>query len=145
MIESFSAVSRERGGCLNEVRGGLEVEREFACRLIQCADDELPELLATARAVKEKFKAGVITYSPKVFIPLTNLCRDTCGYCIFRRSPGEAGAHTMTPEQVLAIARAGERLGCREALFSLGDKPEDRKSTRLNSSHIQKSRMPSSA
>lgn len=109
---------------LDEVRGGLQVERELACRLIRCRDDELSELLATARALKERFKPGVITYSPKVFLPLTNLCRDACGYCIFRRSPGEAGAHTMTPEEVLSVAKAGEKLGCREALFSLGDKPE---------------------
>lgn len=109
---------------MEEVRDGLPVEPELACRLMQCADDELPELLATARALKEQFKPGVITYSPKVFLPLTNLCRDACGYCIFRRSPGEPGAHTMTPEEVLSVAREGERLGCREALFSLGDKPE---------------------
>ncbi|MGH9492364.1 MAG: 7,8-didemethyl-8-hydroxy-5-deazariboflavin synthase CofG [Terriglobales bacterium] len=118
------AVISSLGNCLEEVCDGLPVEPALACRLIRCGDDELPELLATARAVKEKFKPGVITYSPKVFIPLTNLCRDTCGYCIFRRSPGEAGAHTMTPEEALEVARAGERLGCREALFSLGDKPE---------------------
>jgi FO synthase len=109
---------------LDEVRSSREVTREFACRLIRCADDQLPELLQTARALKETFKPGAITYSPKVFLPLTNLCRDTCGYCIFRRSPGEAGARTMTPEEVLSVAKAGERLGCREALFSLGDKPE---------------------
>jgi len=81
-------------------------------------------LLAAARDAKEQFKAGVITYSRKVFIPLTNLCRDYCGYCIFRRDPGQPGAHTMTPDEVLHIARAGEELGCTEALFSLGDKPE---------------------
>ena len=67
---------------------------------------------------------GVITYSRKVFIPLTNLCRDYCGYCTFRRDPGEPGAHTMTPDQVLEVAREGEKMGCTEALFSLGDKPE---------------------
>ncbi len=66
----------------------------------------------------------MITYSRKVFLPLTNLCRDYCGYCTFRRDPGEPGAHTMTPEEVLAVARQGEKLGCTEALFSLGDKPE---------------------
>jgi FO synthase len=66
----------------------------------------------------------VITYSRKVFIPLTNLCRDYCGYCVFRRDPGDPGAHTMTPEEVLAVVRDGEKLGCTEALFSLGDKPE---------------------
>ena len=86
--------------------------------------DELPDLLAAARAVRDRFKPGFVTYSRKVFIPLTNLCRDYCGYCTFRRDPGQPGAHTMTPEEVLAVARAGERLGCTEALFSLGDKPE---------------------
>jgi FO synthase len=92
--------------------------------LIRCSALELPALLAAARGAKEHFKPDVITYSRKVFLPLTNLCRDYCGYCIFRRDPGEPGAHTMTPEEVLAIAQAGEKLGCTEALFSLGDKPE---------------------
>ncbi len=112
------------GNCLDELRDGSPIERALACRLIRCAGDELPELLHTARARKERFKPGVITYSPKVFLPLTNLCRDACGYCIFRRSPGEAGAHTMTPDEILSVAKAGEKMGCREALFSLGDKPE---------------------
>ena len=81
-------------------------------------------MLAAAHAAKERFKPGVITYSRKVFLPLTNLCRDYCGYCTFRRDPGDPGAHTMTPDEVLSVARAGEKLGCTEALFSLGDKPE---------------------
>ena len=102
----------------------VPISRDDAVRLLQCADDELAELLAAARAVKERFKPGVITYSRKVFIPLTNLCRDYCGYCTFRRDPGDTGAHTMTPDEVLEVARAGEKLGCTEALFSLGDKPE---------------------
>ena len=109
---------------LAEVRAGLPVTREIACRLIACSDEELPELLEAALAAKERFKPGVISYSRKVFLPLTNLCRDYCRYCTFRRDPGQAGAHTMTPEEVLEVARAGERAGCREALFSLGDKPE---------------------
>jgi FO synthase len=100
------------------------VSRDAACRLIHCSDDFLPELLAAACRLKERFKPGVITYSRKVFLPLTNLCRDYCRYCTFRRDPGEPGAHTMTPDEVLEIARAGEKLGCTEALFSLGDKPE---------------------
>jgi FO synthase len=98
--------------------------REEARRLIRSPDDELPELLAAAAAARDRFKPGVITYSRKVFLPLTNLCRDYCGYCVFRRDPGQPGAHTMTPDEVLEVARAGERLGCTEALFSLGDKPE---------------------
>ena len=91
---------------------------------IGCSDHQLPDLLATARAVRDQFKSGAITYSRKVFLPLTNLCRDYCGYCTFRRDPGEPGAHTMTPEEVLAVVRRGEKLSCTEALFSLGDKPE---------------------
>jgi len=91
---------------------------------MRCSQDDLPSILAAARAAKENFKPSIITYSRKVFLPLTNLCRDYCGYCTFRRDPGESGAHTMTPDEVLAVARAGEQLGCTEALFSLGDKPE---------------------
>ncbi len=98
--------------------------RDPACQLLSVNDDQLPLLLAAARETKQRFKPDVITYSRKVFLPLTNLCRDYCGYCIFRRDPGQPGAHTMTPDEVLDVARAGEKLGCTEALFSLGDKPE---------------------
>src|SRR5690242_86656 len=117
-------VSASLRSMLAEIRDGLPVTREVACALIACDNDVLPDLLATAVRLKERFKPGVITYSRKVFIPLTNLCRDYCGYCIFRRDPGQPGAHTMSPEEVLKVARDGERLGCTEALFSLGDKPE---------------------
>jgi 7,8-didemethyl-8-hydroxy-5-deazariboflavin synthase CofG subunit len=109
---------------LADLQPGSPISRDLASRLIRCTDDDLPELLAAARAAKENFKPGIVTYSRKVFIPLTNLCRDYCGYCTFRRDPGEPGAHTMTPKEVLAVARSGEKLGCTEALFSLGDKPE---------------------
>src|SRR6478752_3467469 len=109
---------------LDEVRGGLPLSREGACQLLRCPEDEFPALLASALELKQPFKPRVITYSRKVFIPLTNLCRDYCGYCTFRRDAGDPGAHTMTPDEVLDVARAGEKLGCTEALFSLGDKPE---------------------
>ncbi|MGH9531981.1 MAG: 7,8-didemethyl-8-hydroxy-5-deazariboflavin synthase CofG [Terriglobales bacterium] len=109
---------------LESVRNGEQIDREAACRLMRCTNAELPALLSAALERKQLFKPGVITYSPKVFLPLTNLCRDYCGYCTFRRNPGQPGAHTMTPDEVLEVARAGQRLGCREALFSLGDKPE---------------------
>jgi 7,8-didemethyl-8-hydroxy-5-deazariboflavin synthase CofG subunit len=110
--------------CGDELQNGLPLTRETACRLLRAPDAELPALLAAARAAKERFKPSVITYSRKVFLPLTNLCRDYCGYCTFRRDPGQPGAHTMTPDEVLEVVRAGEKLGCSEALFSLGDKPE---------------------
>jgi 7,8-didemethyl-8-hydroxy-5-deazariboflavin synthase CofG subunit len=109
---------------LAETLSGQPMSREVACRLLRCDDEFLPELLAAARTLKERFKPGVITYSRKVFLPLTNLCRDYCGYCVFRRDAGDPGAHTMSPDEVLQVVRDGEQLGCTEALFSLGDKPE---------------------
>jgi 7,8-didemethyl-8-hydroxy-5-deazariboflavin synthase CofG subunit len=109
---------------LNDGAADLPLWREAAYRWMRSSQAELPDLLSAARRLRERFKSGVITYSRKVFIPLTNLCRDYCGYCTFRRDPAQAGAHTMTPDQVLEVACAGEKLGCTEALFSLGDKPE---------------------
>jgi 7,8-didemethyl-8-hydroxy-5-deazariboflavin synthase CofG subunit len=109
---------------LAEVRAGLPVTREMACELIRCPDELLPDLLDAALALKQRVKPDVVTYSRKVFLPLTNLCRDYCRYCTFRRDPGQPGAHTMTPDEVLEVVHAGEKLGCTEALFSLGDKPE---------------------
>ncbi len=109
---------------LREVRDGQLVSRESAIQLLRCAPEVLPELLAAACYLKEQYRPGIITYSRKVFIPLTNLCRDYCGYCTYRRDPGQPGAHTMSPDEVIEVAKQGEKLGCTEALFSLGDKPE---------------------
>ncbi len=81
----------------------------------------LEELLAEARRLRP---GPLVTYSPKVFIPLTTLCRDVCGYCTFARPPRRGERAFMTEDEVLAIARAGAAAGCREALFTLGDKPE---------------------
>jgi FO synthase len=121
---SMSSPTTQQSASVHELLDGHSLTREEACQLIRCSDVELPALLAVALEVKQRFKPDVITYSRKVFIPLTNLCRDYCGYCIFRRDPDQPGAHTMTPDQVLEVARAGEKMGCTEALFSLGDKPE---------------------
>src|SRR5215470_3470220 len=114
----------DTGSLLQSVREGEPLTREGACILLRTPESQLPLLLSVARELKEHFKPAVISYSRKVFIPLTNLCRDFCGYCVFRRDPGQPGAHTMSAEEVLAVARRGEELGCTEALFSLGDKPE---------------------
>jgi 7,8-didemethyl-8-hydroxy-5-deazariboflavin synthase CofG subunit len=127
-LTAIQKADPERGSScastLAELDPDVPVNRAVALRLIDCPDSDLPALLAAARAAKEHFKPGVVTYSRKVFLPLTNLCRDYCGYCIFRRDPGQPGAHTMIPDEVLAVAHEGEKLGCTEALFSLGDKPE---------------------
>jgi FO synthase len=109
---------------LREVQDGAPLAPEIAAQLLRGDEETLLQLLSAARALKERYHPGIITYSRKVFLPLTNLCRDYCGYCTFRRDPGEAGAHTMTPEEVLSVTQQGEKLGCTEALFSLGDRPE---------------------
>ncbi|CAN7347619.1 5-amino-6-(D-ribitylamino)uracil--L-tyrosine 4-hydroxyphenyl transferase CofH [Variovorax sp. LjRoot178] len=87
-------------------------------------DTPLDELLDEAARLRDAGHGDVISYSRKVFIPLTRLCRDVCHYCTFAASPREVPAPYLTPDEVLAIARAGERAGCHEALFTLGDKPE---------------------
>ena len=97
------------------------ISHDEARRLIEAPAAALPELLARASAERP---GKPVTFSKKVFVPLTTLCRDYCGYCTFRRDPGEPGAHTMTPDEVVALVQAGARLGAKEALFSLGDKPE---------------------
>jgi FO synthase len=84
----------------------------------------LEELMASARAARERVRGRLVTYSPKVFIPLTKLCRDVCHYCTFARPPRRGERAYMTIDEVLEVARAGEAAGCREALFTLGDKPE---------------------
>lgn len=89
-------------------------------------DLPLRELLARARAVRDDAHGRRVTFSPKVFIPLTMLCRDRCGYCTFAQPPARLDAPYLTPEQVLGIARAGAAKGCHEALFTLGEAPEDR-------------------
>ena len=118
------ASSTDLSALLREVRDGRVLSRDAAIQLLRCDREAMPELLSTAFFLKEQYRPGVITYSRKVFLPLTNLCRDYCAYCTYRRDPGQPGAHTMSPDQVLEVARQGEALGCTEALFSLGDKPE---------------------
>jgi 7,8-didemethyl-8-hydroxy-5-deazariboflavin synthase CofG subunit len=107
---------------LDRARVGCGVNSAEAQTLFREAP--LEALLEAASEVREQGKGKTITFSRKVFIPLTTLCRDYCGYCTFRKDPGQPGAHFMTPDEVLALAEEGRRAGCKEALFSLGDQPE---------------------
>ncbi len=84
------------------------------------------ELAAAARERRDGLSGTRITYSPKVFIPLTMLCRDRCGYCTFAKAPARLASPYLSPEEVLAVARAGVTAGCSEALFTLGERPEAR-------------------
>ena len=101
------------------------ISHEDACALIETPAAALPDLLARAGELRDRGRGRTVTFSAKVFVPLTTLCRDYCGYCTFRRDPGEPGAHTMTPGRgAWRSSQAGGRLGAKEALFSLGDRPE---------------------
>jgi FO synthase len=84
------------------------------------------DLLGEAARLRDQTTGTRVTYSPKVFVPLTMLCRDRCGYCTFAKAPARLEAPYLSPEEVLAIARAGEAAGCSEALFTLGERPEER-------------------
>jgi FO synthase len=87
-------------------------------------DAPLLEVLAAAAAIRDRAHGTRVTYSPKVFIPLTRLCQDRCGYCTFATAPARIEAPYLSPEEVLAIARSGADAGCHEALFTLGERPE---------------------
>ena len=98
----------------------LGADVEFSGRELETAG--LDGLMAEAAAVRDRRWGRVITYSRKVFVPLTNMCRDTCGYCVFVKHPSSPEARIMTPDEVKKVVLAGERLACKEVLFSLGEK-----------------------
>lgn len=124
-MTSFTAACRpEIESTLDQARDGVLVSAQEAYAFEHTTSTELLALLQVADELRARHHGDTITYSRKVFLPLTNLCRDYCGYCTFRKDPGEPGAKTMTPDEVLEVVTAGARLGCKEALFSLGDKPE---------------------
>ena len=95
-----------------------------AYALLQVPASDLGQLCEIAGAMRDEVHGRTITYSPKVFLPITNLCRDRCTYCTFRRDPGDAGEWTMTPGEIADWSRRGRELGCIEALMCLGDRPE---------------------
>src|SRR5260370_1982532 len=119
IVPSTNELSSSCTAALVDLPPGSPISRDLALRLIRCNHADLPALLAAARAAKENFKPGVITYSRKVFLPLTNLCRDYCGYCIFRRHPREPPAHTTTPTQLLALSPTVTQLLPTNALSTL--------------------------
>src|SRR5690242_155289 len=89
-------------------------------------NSDLPSLMRVAAALRDRAHGGLVSYSRKVFIPLTQLCRDVCHYCTFAKAPRSLRGAYLPAEEVLAIARAGRAAGCKEALFTLGDRPEAR-------------------
>ena len=98
--------------------------RDELCDLLSRHGLPLRELLKMAGDLRDQHHGRTVSFSRNVFVPLTNLCRDYCTYCVFRRDPDEPGGHTMSPDEVLERANRAVELGCTEALFSLGDRPE---------------------
>jgi FO synthase len=116
---------------LDRAGAGEPLGQAEAETLLHARGDDLTALLGHAARTRDTGLAaagrpGIITYSKKVFIPLTRLCRDRCGYCTFATVPGRLESLYLSPDEVLAIARQGAALGCKEALFTLGDRPEAR-------------------
>jgi FO synthase len=116
---------------LHRAREAVSLNLDEVTTLLQASGDDLDALCAIAGRVRDSGleavgRAGVITYSRKVFIPLTRLCRDRCHYCTFATTPGRVAAPFLSLDEVLDIARRGAELGCKEALITLGDRPEGR-------------------
>ena len=97
---------------------------EEGYRLIHCTQEEFPALLAAAGSLRDRHKGRTVTYSRKLFLPVTNLCRDRCSYCTFRKDPRDPAAWTMTRKDLHEWLDRGHTQGCKEALMCLGDKPE---------------------
>src|SRR3989304_10083108 len=109
---------------LDRAFAGARLTESEAISLIQCPDEDLDLLLGAAGALRDRAKGRDVTYSRKVFLPITNLCRDRCTYCTFRKDPWDPGAWTMMEHEISEWSRRGRELGCKEALMCLGDKPE---------------------
>jgi FO synthase len=116
---------------LARARDGKTLDLDEATILLHARGQQLEDLFGYAARTRDAGleavgRPGIITYSRKVFIPLTRLCRDKCGYCTFATAPHKLESLFLSPDEVLDIARAGAAMGCKEALFTLGDRPEDR-------------------
>lgn len=134
-VPAAAAPSAAVDAALARAAAGERLDVGDAEALLGAAGDRFERLLALAGSVRDAGLAasgrpGVITYSRKVFVPLTTLCRDRCHYCVFVDTPGQLlKKHKpafMSPEQVLAVVRQGQAMGCKEVLLTLGDRPEDR-------------------
>src|SRR5271154_3751501 len=130
MASGHSSLASEQRGrapireILDRALAGARLSDADAIALIECPDSDLDAMLSAAAELRDRVKGRDVTYSRKVFLPVTNLCRDRCTYCTFRKDPGDPGAWTMTLAEVAEWSRRGGELGCKEALMCLGDKPE---------------------
>ena len=131
MSPGGSPTDREVARALTRASRGSALDLGEATALLAARGEALGELMALAGALRDRGldeagRPGAITYSPKVFIPLTRLCRDRCHYCTFATVPHRVPDAFLSPDEILDIARRGAEMGVAEALFTLGDRPEDR-------------------
>ena len=117
-------MTMKKDSILDSVTGARRLDRAQALALAGLEDTDA--LMEAARGVRDRRSGDVVTWSPKVFIPLTELCRDVCRYCTFAKTPGNVRAPYLTVDEAVDIARRGAEAGCTEALFTLGDQPERR-------------------
>jgi FO synthase len=115
-----------RRRALARAEGGKSLSQAELTALLEARGTDLETLLAIAARQRDLGWGDVVTYSRKVFVPLTMLCRDHCHYCTFAKPPARLDAPFLTPDEAVSIASAGARAGCKEALFTLGDRPEER-------------------
>src|SRR5262245_57318226 len=113
---------RNHSALLNKAAAGDALSLVEAIALADC--DDLADLMEIAAALRYQGHGSVVSYSRKVFVPLTKLCRDSCHYCTFAHPPRRNEHAYLSTDEVLSIARAGAKANCKEALFTLGDKPE---------------------
>src|SRR3954447_19471704 len=131
----MTATPQQIRRALARAERGAALDQAEAVALLAARGDDLERLTAVASRVRDRGlddagRPGMVTYSPKVFIPVTRLCRDRCHYCTFVETPTQAAregrAPYLSPDEILALASQGAALGCAEALFTLGDRPADR-------------------
>jgi FO synthase len=123
LLHTAGTASGKLGEILAKAEDGESLSREDAVLLSGLSREEVPFLLMTASKLRDRGKGKTLTFSRNVFVPLTQLCRNRCGYCTFKYEPGE-GPLFLTPEEVIDMAKKGAELGCTELLFVTGDKPE---------------------
>ena len=125
-VDPLDGVQEPRKHLIDKALSGLALSHEDSMHLAKSSQSELISICQAASIVRHRGKGVDVTFSPKVFIPLTKLCRDFCGYCTFRKTPSETNNLYMPEEEVVSLALEGQSMGCTEALFTLGDRPEQR-------------------
>ena len=125
-VDPLDGIQEARKGLIDKALSGIPLSDEDSMNLATSSQSELVSICQAASIIRNKGKGIDVTFSPKVFIPLTQLCKDFCGYCTFRKTPSETSNLYMTQEEVLNLGIKGQSMGCTEALFTLGDRPEQR-------------------